>query len=139
MSASSPSSSHAIGELRKARERVGMTTAQLAQRLGVNQSTVVRFEQSEVKGTVSLQTLERVATVLQHRLVYSLTVDAGLKGSRTAKVSSKAREISAKRGSSDVAAQLRVEELEIFRSMGPEKRLRRALELSDFVRKLKHV
>ncbi|MCX6593688.1 MAG: mobile mystery protein A [Acidobacteria bacterium] len=54
------------------REAFGMTTAQLAKRLNVKQPTVVRLEQSEVKGTIELATLRRMAEALNCTLVYAL-------------------------------------------------------------------
>jgi len=52
------------------REALGMTTAQLARRLGIKQPSVVAIEQSEVKGTIELATLRRVADALDCTLVY---------------------------------------------------------------------
>jgi len=49
-----------------------MTTAQLANRLGVRQPSVVALEQSEAKGTIQLATLRRVAEALDCTLVYML-------------------------------------------------------------------
>ena len=48
-----------------------MTTAQLAKRLGVKQPSVVAIEQSEVKGTIELATLRRVAEALDCTFVYA--------------------------------------------------------------------
>jgi predicted DNA-binding mobile mystery protein A len=55
-----------------------MTTAQLAKRLGVSQPRVVEIEQTEVVGTVTLQTLQRAAEALGCRLVYVLIPDKPL-------------------------------------------------------------
>ena len=49
------------GWTKAVREALGMTTAQLANRLGVRQPSVVAIEQSEVKGTNELATLRRAA------------------------------------------------------------------------------
>lgn len=49
-----------------------MTTAQLAKRLNVKQPTVVRLEQSELKGSIELATLRRMAEALDCKLVYAL-------------------------------------------------------------------
>ena len=54
------------------REALGMTTAQLARRLGVKQPSVVALEQSEAKGSIELATLRRVAEALDCTLVYAL-------------------------------------------------------------------
>ena len=49
-----------------------MTTAQLAQRLGVSQPRVVGIEKAEMTSAVTLETLERAAHALDCRLVYTL-------------------------------------------------------------------
>jgi predicted DNA-binding mobile mystery protein A len=60
------------GWIKAVREALGMTTDQLAKRLGVKQPSVVAIEQSEGKGTIELQTLRRVAEALDCTLVYAL-------------------------------------------------------------------
>jgi predicted DNA-binding mobile mystery protein A len=60
------------GWIKATREALGMTTAQLAKRLGVKQPSVVALEQSEAKGTIELTTLRRVAEALESTLVYAL-------------------------------------------------------------------
>src|ERR1700676_5160497 len=66
------SSSPVRGWIKAVREALGMTTAQLAKRLGVKQHYVVAIEQSEAKGTIELATLRRVAEALDCNLVYAL-------------------------------------------------------------------
>src|SRR5271156_1569787 len=60
------------GWIRAIREALGMTTAQLATRLGIKQPSLVALEQSEAKGTIELATLRRVAEALDCTLVYAL-------------------------------------------------------------------
>src|SRR3984893_5963875 len=60
------------GWLRAVRDALGMTTAQLGKRLGVSQPRIVELEQSEVSGSVTLNTLQRAAEALGCRLVYAL-------------------------------------------------------------------
>ena len=60
------------GWIKAIRESLGMTTAQLAKRLGIKQPSVVTLEQSEAKGTIELATLRRVAEALDCTLVYAL-------------------------------------------------------------------
>lgn len=59
------------GWTKAVREALGMTTAQLAKRLGIKQPSVVALEQSEAKGTIELATLRRVAEALNCMLVYA--------------------------------------------------------------------
>ncbi len=49
-----------------------MSCAQLARRLGIKQPSVIALEQSEVKGSIELATLRRVAEALDCTVVYSL-------------------------------------------------------------------
>lgn len=60
------------GWIRAIRDALGMTAAQLAKRLGVSQPRVVELEQSEVSGSVTLNTLQRAAEALGCRFVYAL-------------------------------------------------------------------
>ncbi len=66
------------GWLRAVRDALGMTTAQLARRLGVSQPRIVELEQSEVSGSVTLRTLQRAAEALGCRLVYALVPERPL-------------------------------------------------------------
>lgn len=67
------------GWIRSIREALGMSYYQLAKRIGVSQPTVVHWEQREVKGTISLQSLKKVADALQCDLVYALAPRKPLK------------------------------------------------------------
>jgi predicted DNA-binding mobile mystery protein A len=68
------------GWIRAIREALGMSSAQLAKRLGVRQPSVVALEQSEAKGTIELATLRRVAEALDCTLVYALVPNKPLEG-----------------------------------------------------------
>lgn len=60
------------GWIKAIREALGMTSAQLARRLGVSQPRVIAIEQAEAKGSITLDSLERAAHALDCRLVYAL-------------------------------------------------------------------
>jgi predicted DNA-binding mobile mystery protein A len=60
------------GWIKALREALGMSTAQLAKRLGIRQPSLVALEQSEAKGTIELATLRRAAEALDCTLVYAL-------------------------------------------------------------------
>lgn len=60
------------GWIRAIRETLGMTGEQLARRLGTNRQRISRIEQDEVRGGLTLNTLERVASALDCTLVYGL-------------------------------------------------------------------
>src|ERR1700682_3908254 len=68
------------GWIKAIRDSLGMTTAQLAKRLGVKQPSVVALEQSEAKGTIELATLRRMAEALDCTLVYALVPKQPLEG-----------------------------------------------------------
>lgn len=60
------------GWIRAIRETLGMTTRQLAERLGVKQPTLTELEKSEASGNITVKSLERAAEALGCRLVYAL-------------------------------------------------------------------
>src|SRR5271166_3138658 len=60
------------GWIKALREALGMSTAQLAKRLGIRQPSLVAIEQSEAKGTIELATLRRVAEALDCTLIFAL-------------------------------------------------------------------
>lgn len=60
------------GWIRLIRKAIGMTTKQLARRLDVNRSRVVKIEQSEPEGALTLRTLQEVAEALNCKLVCAL-------------------------------------------------------------------
>jgi predicted DNA-binding mobile mystery protein A len=60
------------GWIKAIREALGMTSAQLAERMKVSQPTIAGIEQSEAKGKIQLATLKRVAKTLDCTLVYAL-------------------------------------------------------------------
>lgn len=68
----------ASGWIRAIREALGMTSGQLARRLGVGPSTLSELEQSEVRGAIRLSTLRRVADALDCTVVYALVTNKPL-------------------------------------------------------------
>ena len=60
------------GWIKAIRESLGMTTAQMAERMGIHQSGVTMLEQREVQGTVTLETLRKAAQALNCEVVYVL-------------------------------------------------------------------
>ena len=55
---------------RAIREALGMTTGQLAKRLGVHEPRVIELERGEATGNITVKSLERAAEALGCRLVY---------------------------------------------------------------------
>jgi predicted DNA-binding mobile mystery protein A len=60
------------GWIKAIREALGMTAGQLGTRLGVSQPRVLKIEEAEVSGSVTMETLERTARALDCQLVYVL-------------------------------------------------------------------
>lgn len=60
------------GWIKAIREALGMTTAQLAQRIGVSQSRAFTIEKAEKEGSITMDSLERAARALDCRVVYAL-------------------------------------------------------------------
>jgi len=81
------------GWIKAIREALGMTTAQLAKRLGVSQPRVPGIEKAEVSGSIKLDSLERAARALNCRLVYALVPIESLESL----VEDRARELAKKR------------------------------------------
>ncbi len=66
------------GWIKAIREALGMTTAQLGLRIGVSQPRALQIEHAELRGTLTLDSLERAAQALNCRLVYALVPIAPL-------------------------------------------------------------
>lgn len=60
------------GWIRAIRDGLGMTTGQLAQRMGVKQPRIIELEKGEASGKITVQSLERAAEAMGCRLVYAL-------------------------------------------------------------------
>lgn len=77
------------GWVRAIRDALGMTSPQLAQRMGIAQPQVSKFERREAAGTAQLDTLARVAEALDCTLVYALVPNRPLED----RVRDRAREL----------------------------------------------
>jgi predicted DNA-binding mobile mystery protein A len=60
------------GWIRAIREALGMSASDLASRMGVTHAAVAKFEASEQRGRIGLDTLERVADSMGCDVVYAL-------------------------------------------------------------------
>ena len=76
------------GWIRAIRDALGMTTTQMAGRMGVAQSRIVAIEKEEARKSLTLKTLERAAEALGCTLVYALIPNESLE----ATVETRARE-----------------------------------------------
>ncbi len=66
------------GWIKAIREALGMTTRQLATRIGVGQSRVVNIEKAEVSGSITLDSLQRAARALDCEFVYAIVPHSSL-------------------------------------------------------------
>ena len=58
------------GWMRAIRDALGMTTSQLAKRIGVTQPRIIEMEKGEVSGAITLANLERAAEAMDCHVVY---------------------------------------------------------------------
>lgn len=66
------------GWIRAIRESLGMSSADLAARLGTTRQAVSQMEKSEVDGSIRLETLRRAAVGLDCTLIYALVPNDSL-------------------------------------------------------------
>ncbi|MDD3371684.1 MAG: mobile mystery protein A, partial [Alphaproteobacteria bacterium] len=66
------------GWVRAVRDALGMTTKQLAQRMGVAQPRITELEKAEMSGGITLTSLERAAEALGCRVVYAFVPERTL-------------------------------------------------------------
>ncbi len=66
------------GWIKTIRSALGMSMAQLAQRVGVHQPQIAWFEKSETAGTIQLNSLERLAHAMDCQVVYALVPNRSL-------------------------------------------------------------
>jgi predicted DNA-binding mobile mystery protein A len=66
------------GWIKAIRTALEMTSAQLAKRLGVDQSQVIKLEQAEAKEAITLKSLRKIANALDCELVYAIVPKTSL-------------------------------------------------------------
>lgn len=96
------------GWIRAIRDALGMSAAQLGDRLGVKQQTIDALEKSEASGAIQLKTLQRAAAALDCTLVYAFVPKTSLEET----VQSRAREL-AVRDLSRVDHTMRLEDQQV--------------------------
>ena len=73
------------GWLRMIRQALGMTTAQVAKRLGVAQQAVAKFERNEAACKITLESVARVADALCCKVTYAVVSKEPLSEMRRAR------------------------------------------------------
>lgn len=109
------------GWIRAIRDAIGMTGAQLGQRLGMTAQGIVSLERSEAHGKIQLNTLSRAAEAMDCVLVYALVPKTSLADM----VDRRAREI-ALRALGRVSHSMALEDQQVDRDL--EKRVRTYIE-----------
>ncbi len=66
------------GWIKAIREALGMTTAQLGERMKIAASNISILENREISKTTTLETMERAATAMGCKFVYALVPDISL-------------------------------------------------------------
>lgn len=66
------------GWVKAIREALGITTRQLAERLGSNNSSITRLEHRELEGRVTIDVLERAAQAMGCHFIYAIVPDESL-------------------------------------------------------------
>lgn len=122
--------------IRTLRDHHGLSSTQLAHRLGVSQSTAVRLEQAEKRGAITVGSLRRVAEALGYTFTYRFESKKGksLSGGRSRKlgmtrVRRLSRAVLMRRES--VNDKSRKKELGAALRLSPSERLLQACSLSD--------
>ena len=59
-----------LGWIKAIRESLGLSSTQLAKRLGTDSGGILRMEGREAKGKITLQSLEKIANTMDCKLVY---------------------------------------------------------------------
>lgn len=60
------------GWLKSIRQAIGMSTSQLAKKLGITRQSVTEIEQREADGSITLKTLREAANAMDLQLIYVL-------------------------------------------------------------------
>lgn len=60
------------------RTALGMTTRQLARRMGISQPRIVEIEREEISGKITIASLDKAAAALGCRFVYAIVPDKAL-------------------------------------------------------------
>jgi len=121
-------------KIRLTREQLGLSSSQLAHRLGVAQSSVVRLEQSEERGAVTLAALERAAAALDCQLKYRLKPLAKQSKPESYAGLRRSARLEGRKGA--LSREMSADVLRAANALSPEQRLAQAFELSDFAREL---
>lgn len=80
------------GWIKLIREALGMSTQQLANKVGINQSRISRLENAEINGDLKLSSLKKIADGLNMQFVYGFVPKDSLEGMVQEQAKIKARQ-----------------------------------------------
>lgn len=121
--------------LKSTRLLAGLSTTEVAHRLGVSQSSVVRLEQSEEAESITLASLRRAAEAMGSKLEYRLAPPRSKRRESYLGLPRSRGKISDRRASA-VGDILRGEVVEQSASLSPSGRIEHACLLSDLAYEL---
>ncbi len=118
-----------IGWIKAIRGALGITTGQLARRLGINQTGVVRYEQREAEGKITLETLNDVARAMHCKVVYAIVPDDGFQSLE--EILNHQADVAAKAILKKVSHSMRLEKQEVSGKDKGSQQIRLANELKE--------
>lgn len=113
-------------KLKDLRKSLNLSSTKLSYLLGVNQSTISRYEKSEEEKTISLSVMEKYLSALGYKLEYRFKKIEGIK-----------RPKAKGRLASTLSQTMKEEEQKRVKELSPINKLKMAYELSLFLKKLK--
>ena len=123
-------------KIREMRVSQKLSSTELSHRLGTSQSSVIRLEQSEERGSISLESLMRAAEALGCALEYTLVPERTAKETKSySGLKRSSRKGEKRKGNLSLAMDRFAAEQ--FLDMKPLDKLRYAFELSDFAMRLR--
>ena len=126
-------------EIARIRKEIGLSSTQLAHRLGKTQSSTLRLESSEKRGAITLASLKNAAEKLGCKLVYEFVpIDSAPMPTKQASIGLKRMQPAPKKGQrSKVSESMREEVHAIAMKLSPEERIERCCALSDLTREIR--
>lgn len=124
-------------QIKDIRTGLKLSSTEFGHRLGVTQSTALRLEQSEQKGSITIHSLRRAAHALGCRLEYKLVPNAVQRVNKSYHGLRRISRSHASKTSSVLGERLKQDERNAAAMMTAEQRIIRACELADFTKSLK--
>ena len=129
-----------MDEIKRNRNRLGLSTTEFAYRLGVSQSSALRLEQSENAEAISIASLKRAAKALGLKLAYKLIPTEKGSSPRPRERTKGLPRVRVKlRRKSETSQMLTDDTTKRAKSLSPLQRLAESCKLSDLAYELRRV